>query len=186
MSNTPNTSPGGNAGALTTLPDEVLLTRDVYHPTKQLIDGVIIRDLNEIVDGRGSVIELWSLPWTETDGFVVPKHCYQSMTDFGVIKCWHLHQIHTDQFAVTRGKLQVVLVDIRPQSPTYRKVNSIIVGTNQPRLIKIPPGILHGWKALSRPEVIVNNFQSEPYDPADEFKFRWDLILPEIWEPRNG
>lgn len=154
--------------------------------SKELIDGVIIKDLKAIVDGRGDVIELWSMPWVEKEGFVIPKHCYQSATDYGVTKCWHLHEIHIDQFTVTRGKLQVVLADIRKNSPTFGKVNSIILGHGQPRLIKIPNGIMHGWKSLAAPETIVVNFQSEIYDPTDEFKFKWDCVLSDIWEPKNG
>lgn len=162
------------------------LKKQKFEITKEPIDGTYIKNLKPIVDGRGDVIELWSKPWVEGEGLLVPNHCYQSATDFGVTKCWHLHNIHTDQFTVTRGKLQVCLVDIREDSPTFGKANSIILGTDQQRLIKIPPGIMHGWKALSRPEVIVVNFQSHVYDPNDEFKFTWDVVLPEIWEPKNG
>lgn len=116
----------------------------------------------------------------------MPAHVYQSATDYGVVKCWHLHDIHTDQFTVTRGKLQVTLVDIRPDSPTFGHVNPIILGGQRPRLIKIPPMIMHGWKALSMPEVIVVNLQSHVYDAADEFKFPWNCVLEEVWEPKNG
>jgi len=150
------------------------------------IDGVKFRGLRPIIDGRGDVIELWSLPWVERDGMVVPHHVYQSATDYGVVKCWHLHEIHTDQFTVTRGKLQVVCADIREDSPTYGHVNSFIIGTQCPALLLIPPGIMHGWKALAHPETIVVNLQTHPYDPADEFKFPWDAVLIEVWEPRNG
>ena len=45
---------------------------------------------------------------------------------------------------------------------------------------------MHGWKALSEPEVLVVNFQSEIYDPKDEIKIAWDTVLSEIWEPLNG
>lgn len=154
--------------------------------SKEQIDGVVVKDLKSIVDGRGDVIELWSLPWIEKDNLVMPKHSYQSATDYGVTKCWHLHEKHIDQFTVTRGKLQVVLVDIREDSPTFGKVNSIILGLGQPRLIKIPTGVLHGWKSLAQPETIVVNYQSEVYDPADEFKFTWDCVLSNVWEPKNG
>src|SRR5918911_1742371 len=102
------------------------------------IQGVIVKDLRVNLDGRGDVIELWSKPWVEAEGLVYPEHVYQSATDYGVIKCWHLHDRHTDQFTVTRGKLQVTLVDIRPDSPTFGHVNPIILGTQCPRLIKIP------------------------------------------------
>ena len=150
------------------------------------IHGMKRKDLTAHIDGRGDVVELWSRPWVESQGFIVPEHVYQSATDFGVTKCWHLHAIHTDQFTVTRGKLQVVCVDLREGSPTFAEVNSFIMGTGRPTLLMIPPGIMHGWKALSRPETIVVNLQSHVYDPADEFKFPWDCVLEDVWEPKNG
>ena len=147
------------------------------------IVGVEFRGLRPIVDGRGEVTELWSLPWS---GFTQPTHVYQSGTDFGVVKCWHLHEIHTDQFAITRGKVQVSVVDVRDGSATFGDVNRFIMGTLNPGLLRIPPGLMHGWKALSQPEIIVLNLQSHPYDPADEYKFPWDCVLESTWEPRNG
>ncbi len=150
------------------------------------IAGIYWKRLRPIVDGRGELIELWSQPWLQNEPLIIPQHIYQSATDFGVVKSWHLHQHHTDQFVVTRGKLQVLCVDIRPSSSTFRQVNSFILGTNQPSLLVIPPGILHGWKALSFPEVLVINLQSHPYDPDDEFRFPWDCILKDLWEPRFG
>ncbi len=150
------------------------------------IADVVVKDLKVHLDGRGDVIELWSRPWVDDEGLLVPQHVYQSATDYGVTKCWHLHNDHTDQFTVTRGKLQVTLVDIRPGSPTFGHVNPIFLGAQRPRLIKIPPMIMHGWKALSQPEVIVVNLQSHVYAAADEFKFPWDCVLAEVWEPKNG
>jgi dTDP-4-dehydrorhamnose 3,5-epimerase len=150
------------------------------------IDGLFLKELDAKVDGRGEVTELWSEGWVDNQNIFPPKHSYQSATDYGVIKCWHLHEQHTDQFTVTRGKLQVSLVDIREGSPTFGQANKVVMGSLKPRFLKIPPGVMHGWKALSQPEVLVVNFQTELYDPADEFKFTWDCVLPEIWEPRNG
>lgn len=147
------------------------------------IDRVLHRRLSPIMDGRGEVTELWSQPW---DGFTEPAHIYQSCTDQGVIKCWHLHEVHVDQFAITRGKVQVTLVDVREDSPTFTHVNIFVLGALNPGLLRIPQGLLHGWKALSGPEVLVLNFQSHTYDPADEYKFPWNCILEEIWQPRHG
>jgi dTDP-4-dehydrorhamnose 3,5-epimerase len=149
------------------------------------IQGVIVRDLTVHLDGRGEVTELWSQNWLK-DGMVQTTHVYQSATDFGVVKGWHLHEIHTDQHTVTRGKLQLVIVDLREDSPTFRHVNSLFLGALRPRLVKIPPRLMHGWKALSAPEVLVVNAQSHVYDPADEFKLPWDCVLSDVWEPKNG
>jgi dTDP-4-dehydrorhamnose 3,5-epimerase len=150
------------------------------------IQDMKFKALRTIVDGRGDVIELWSLPWVEHEGVIVPQHVYQSATDYGVVKAWHLHDVHTDQFTVTRGKMQVVCVDIRPNSPTHGHVNSFIIGIQNPAMILIPPGIMHGWKALSQPETIVVNLQSHPYDPSDEFKYDWNCVLEDVWEPKFG
>lgn len=155
----------------------------LFGPT---IEGTHLKELTPLLDGRGDVTELWNEAWKDSDGVVVPRHIYQSATDFGVVKCWHLHESHTDQFTVTRGKLQVSMVDLREGSPTFGHANAVFLGTERPRYLRIPPGIMHGWKALTEPEVIVVNLQSAPYDPADEFKFPWDCVLSEIWQPRNG
>lgn len=166
------------------LKQQKFTVQSIYRPPT--IEGVILKELTPLLDGRGDVIELWSRPWVENDGFETPNHCYQSATDPGVVKCWHLHAIHTDQFAVTRGKIQVSLVDIREDSPTFGHVNLVFMGIERPRLLKIPAGIMHGWKCLCHPEVIVYNFQTHTYDAKDEFKFAWDCVLENIWEPKNG
>jgi dTDP-4-dehydrorhamnose 3,5-epimerase len=161
------------------------LTFQRQRPGLATIAGVLVRDLTVHLDGRGSLTELWSASWLP-QGIIRAEHAYQSVTDIGVVKCWHLHAIHTDQFVITRGKAQVSLVDLRQDSPTFGHVNALFAGFDRPRLIQIPAGIMHGWKALLAPELIVTNFQSHPYDPADEFKFTWDCVLADLWEPRNG
>jgi dTDP-4-dehydrorhamnose 3,5-epimerase len=155
----------------------------VRGPGQVTVDGVRHRRLTPIVDGRGEVTELWSAPW---EGFEPPAHIYQSGTDAGVVKCWHLHEVHTDQFAISRGKVQVVVADVREGSPTFGEVNTFFFGSLNPGLLRIPPGLLHGWKALTEPETLVLNFQSHVYDPSDEYKFPWDCVLSEVWQPRNG
>lgn len=149
------------------------------------IEGVLVRPLIVHVDGRGDLTELWSKPWLPS-GLVDVMHVYQSATDYGVVKSWHLHGQHTDQLAVTRGKLQLTLVDIREESPSFGHANVFIVGEMNPCLVKIPPMVLHGWKALSMPQVLVTNFMSDVYRPEDELKFPWNCVLADVWEPKNG
>ena len=157
----------------------------IKKPNQLTIKGAHVKDLTTHLDGRGEVTELWSEGWSEK-WLIRPNHIYQSATDYGVVKGWHLHQDHTDQHTVTRGKIQISLVDVRENSPTFGEANSIIIGSLRPKILSIPPGVMHGWKALSFPEVIVVNLQSHVYDPNDEYKFTWDCILKDIWEPKNG
>lgn len=166
---------------LRSIPLDVRPARDV--PT---IAGVVFKELRVRLDGRGEVTELWSKPWIRENDLSSVDHVYQSATDLGVIKCWHLHEIHTDQLTVTRGKLQITLVDLRQESPSFGQVNVFFLGSLQPRLLKVPPMIMHGWKALSGPEVLVVNLQSHVYTPSDEYKFPWDCVLADVWEPKHG
>jgi dTDP-4-dehydrorhamnose 3,5-epimerase len=157
----------------------------VQKPNVVTIKDAYLKELTTLLDGRGEVTELWSEGW-KNDGVLPPKHIYQSATDSGVVKCWHLHEIHADQFTVTRGKLQVSLVDIREDSPTFMHVNTVFLGSLKPRYLRIPAGVMHGWKCLSEEETLVVNLQSEVYDAKDEFKFPWDCVLKEVWQPVNG
>jgi len=158
--------------------------QSIYAPPT--IQGVVSKNLNPIVDDRGNIIELWSKPWVKSSGYYLPRHIYQSATDPGVVKAWHLHKIHTDQIAVFSGKVQLVLVDIRPKSKTFCHVNSIFMGIQSPKLVKVPPGIVHGWKVLSQDSVSILNFQTHLYDSKDELKFPWDCMLSDVWGPKNG
>ena len=157
--------------------------QSLYEPPT--IEGVVAKDLEVIMDGRGELTVLWSQPWID-EGFSTCQHVYNSTTDQGVVKCWHLHEVHTDQFVVTRGKLQVSLVDLREDSRTFGHVSILFLGTLKPCTLKIPPMVMHGWKALSYPEVTVLNLQSHVYTPDDEYRFPWNCVLEEIWQPRNG
>jgi dTDP-4-dehydrorhamnose 3,5-epimerase len=152
------------------------------------IAGCYLKDLPVFIDDRGDITELWSKKWADFKDGQISKtdHVYQSATDPGVVKCWHLHEEHTDQFTITRGKLQVCMVDLRTDSKTFGVVNSVIMGIQKPSLLVIPPGVMHGWKALGTQETIVVNFSTHIYDVKDELRFPWDCVLKEIWGPKNG
>lgn len=142
------------------------------------IPGVTVYNLKYHVDGRGKLIELFSRPWGQE--LTCPSHVYSSFTDQGVIKAWHMHNVHTDQLCCFAGKIQVCCL--------YKdQINSIISGRDNPMLITIKPGIIHGWKALTD-GVFVVNLASHVYDPQDEIRFAWDDMpaLIHVWEPRNG
>ena len=47
-----------------------------------------------------------------------------------------------------QGMLQVALVDLRPDSPTFGAKNTLYVGALRPWQILIPPGVAHGYKVI--------------------------------------
>ena len=150
------------------------------------IDGVFYKKLITHVDGRGDLTELWSEPWAEDEKEVRKdvKHVYYNTTHEGVVKAWHIHEYTISQYTCVNGKMQVVLVDLRDGSKTQGKVDQFIIGTKNPSFIKIPPGVLKAWTSVQGDSVIVNLLTSP--DISDNYKYPWDIILKDIWQPQNG
>ena len=137
---------------------------------KPLIDGVIVKELKTHTDERGFFREIVRCDDEFFgEGFGQLSH---SLVFDGVIKAWHMHHVQTDWWHVISGVLRVGLCDMRPDSPTYKTIMDFLMGDLQPsRVIKIPPGIAHGYKAIQGP---VNIFYvtSHIYNPDDEIRFQ--------------
>jgi dTDP-4-dehydrorhamnose 3,5-epimerase len=92
----------------------------------------------------------------------------------GVAKAWHIHERQVDWWYVAGGLLKVALYDARPGSPTHRELMEMFMGDHQPaRLLRVPPGVAHGCKALDGP-VHLLYVTSKVYDPADEGRIPHD------------
>jgi dTDP-4-dehydrorhamnose 3,5-epimerase len=92
----------------------------------------------------------------------------------GVVKAWHLHAHQTDWWYVGSGCLKVALYDTRQESPTFGVVQELFMGDDhEPIVLKIPPGVAHGCRALSA-EVHLFYVTSHTYDGTDEGRIPHD------------
>ena len=92
----------------------------------------------------------------------------------GAAKAWHLHKKQTDYMCTLKGDMKLVLYDTRKKSKTYGKLMEILMGeTLGYKVVKIPPGIAHGYKVLNGPMYIVYTMNRE-YDPKDELRLPHD------------
>jgi dTDP-4-dehydrorhamnose 3,5-epimerase len=66
------------------------------------------------------------------------------------------------------GILQVALVDLRADSPTFALRNTIYVGALRPWQLLIPPGVGHGYKVIGGQPALLVYVTSRFYDPSDE------------------
>ncbi|MBI4099624.1 dTDP-4-dehydrorhamnose 3,5-epimerase family protein [Candidatus Microgenomates bacterium] len=145
------------------------------------IEGVYAKNLKTWVDGRGDLTEIWSLSWEDKDKLAPIEHVYYNLTDQGVTKGWHWHTKTFSQFVCPAGKMQVVLFDLRQDSPSFGEVNQFICSSKNPMYIKIPPYVLKGWKALEPGALIINLLSSKGNE--DNFKVPVATFLPDIWQP---
>jgi dTDP-4-dehydrorhamnose 3,5-epimerase len=66
-----------------------------------------------------------------------------------------------------------MLVDLRPDSPTYGQWESFVLRPSDRRLLYAPPGTAHGFLALED-NTEITYFASQPYTPGAEHGVRWD------------
>ncbi|SHI89390.1 dTDP-4-dehydrorhamnose 3,5-epimerase family protein [Desulfofundulus thermosubterraneus] len=152
----------------------------------ELIDGVQVKKLRLIPDERGFLMEMLRSDWPEFDKF---GQAYITACYPGVIKAWHYHKIQWDHFVCVGGMAKVVLYDPREGSPTKGVLNVFHLGYLNPCLLKIPPGVYHGFTAEGNRTALIVNFPTElyNYEQPDEFRLPYnDPSIPYSWEVRHG
>lgn len=134
------------------------------------IEGVILRELVVHGDQRGRVLEGWRRDWAP---FAV-KQLTEGRAEQGVLKGLHLHYRQWDWWRVIAGRMLVGLYDARPSSTTHGQTMLFEINPDHPTAVGIPPGVAHGYYALTDLEMIY--LLSELYDPEDEHGIRWDSV----------
>ena len=150
-----------------------------------MIKGVKTKQLKPIPDERGRVMEILRKDETE---FIKFGQVYITTAYPGVVKGWHYHKKQTDNMAVIKGMMKLVLYDNRKDSPTYKEINEFFIGEHNPMLVQIPNLVLHGFKCISETEAMVINCPTEVYnrETPDEHRIDPDSgKVPYNWERKN-
>ena len=90
------------------------------------------------------------------------------------VVAWHKHNIQTDYWYCVKGSFKVGLEKSGDLEWVY------LSDKNQ-RVLKIEPGIYHGYKALE-PNSILMYYLTEQYNPDDEFRAKVG-DFGEVWDP---
>lgn len=137
-----------------------------------MIEGVEIKELIAHKDERGFFCEIIR----NSDNFFQNRfgQLSHSMAHKGVFKAWHMHKKQTDWMYVSVGDIKLALYDTREGSGTHGELIEILIGEKHGRkVVKIPPGVAHGYKIINGPMHIVYVTDRE-YDPGDELRIPHD------------
>lgn len=143
----------------------VILAADSPH----LIQGVRVQPVPIWPDDRGFFVEVLRTGKGLPAGYDL-SHTQVSaaMTYPGAIKAFHYHLHQTDCWMAVAGMLQVALVDLRHDSPTFGARNTMYVGMLRPWQVLIPPGVAHGYKVISLDPAVLVYATDQFYNPNDE------------------
>ncbi len=103
----------------------------------------------------------------EVTGDINITHAYP-----GVITSWHAHNRQYDEWIVLKGALKVGLAI--PEGDGFRAV-FVSLSEWDGKVLRIPPGVLHGWKNHTGEEAIMMYHISEKYDPENPDEVRYTL-----------
>lgn len=141
------------------------------------IEGVVIIEPQLFGDSRGYFMESYS----ERDfaRLVAPVRFVQdneSRSRYGVVRGLHYQREPYSQSKLVRcleGRVLDVVVDIRPESPTYGKYVAVELSADNHRQLFIPKGFAHGFAVLSK-EALFAYKCDEFYHPEAECGIAWD------------
>ena len=140
------------------------------------IPGVLLARPERFEDDRG-----WFMEILREDafglGFVQGNHSHSRA---GVLRGLHYHAKQSDAWYIVSGQAQVGIADLRTRSdqPTALALD---MSSEDPTVLYIPPGVAHGFLAVSELDLIY--WVTQYFDNTDEHGVAWnDSHLPVPWQ----
>jgi dTDP-4-dehydrorhamnose 3,5-epimerase len=146
--------------------------------TETSIPGVWTIDPTPIVDERGAFGRVWCRELFEEKGLNTEMaQCSVSFNLLkGTLRGMH-YQVppHEEVKLVrcTQGAIYDVLLDLRPDSPTYLSWVGVELNAVNHRMVYVPEGVAHGFISLENNSEVFYQI-SMPYHPESARGVRWD------------
>ena len=144
----------------------------------EIIRGVVVVTPDVHGDARGRFVETYRRAWFPEGREMIQGNRSDKLAGALVGLHYHLHQ--ADYWYVPRGRALVVLHDLRVGSPTDGATLTLEIGEHDHRGVYIPPGVAHGFAALT--DLTITYLVDQYYNPADELGVAWnDPALGVAW-----
>jgi dTDP-4-dehydrorhamnose 3,5-epimerase len=159
------------------------------------LPGAVVVEIEKMSDSRGFFARTWCRKEFEAHG--LDTSAAQTNTSFnhlmGTLRGMHYQAEpfgETKLVRCTQGAIYDVIIDLRPDSPTYRKWFGVELTADNYRMLFVPKMFAHGFQTLADKSVVtyqVGQFytpgaeQGIRYDDA-AFSIRWPLKVSVISE----
>jgi dTDP-4-dehydrorhamnose 3,5-epimerase len=146
--------------------------------TEAAVRGAYIIDVEPFADERGLFARTWCRREFREHGLGIDlAQCstsYNART--GTLRGLHVQAAPFEEVKLVRctsGAIHDVIVDLRPESPTYLVHAAVELTSENRRMLYIPKGVAHGFQTLvDRTEVAYQ--MSEFFSPDHARGVRWD------------
>lgn len=157
---------------------------------KTLINGLYLINQFNVLDDRGNFVKIFHEPsFIGNEINFNVKESYYSISKKNVIRGMHFqtppHE-HEKLVYVSSGAITDVVIDLRKESPTYKKHLAFELSAKNKRGIYIPKGCAHGFLSLMDESCVVY-MVSSPYSEYSDsgilynsFGYDWGIDHPII------
>jgi dTDP-4-dehydrorhamnose 3,5-epimerase len=135
-----------------------------------VIAGVVVVEPDVHGDERGRFVETYRRSWFPAGREMVQAN--RSDKEAGALVGLHYHLHQADYWYVPRGRARVVLHDLRQGSPTEGATLALEVGEGNEVGVFIPPGVAHGFAAIT--DLTITYLVDQYYNADDELGVAWD------------
>lgn len=147
-----------------------------------LIPGVEIKKMNVFANDQGYLFETIRSDDKMYDGKfgqVLVSELYP-----GVIKGLHLHNNQTEYTTCLKGNIKYVAIKETPNGPI---INTFIIGEKNPIIVKVPPGVWHGYTSLENKSATLMYLMDRPFNIEDSGTEEKDVFaFGDIWKVKHG
>ena len=146
--------------------------------TPSRIPGAWVIDITPIHDHRGFFATIWAPDQFRQHG-IEPALAQTNLAynhKRGTLRGLHFQKAPHAQAKIVRairGALLDVIVDLRPDSPAYRRWDAVELTADNRRMLYMPEGIAHGYLTLTD-DVEALYHASSPWAPEAESGVRWN------------
>ena len=161
--------------------------RPIVHFTPTDLPDAFIIDPEPIEDARGFFARIWDEQQFAEHGLETRiAQCNVSYNKHkGTLRGMHLQRPPYEEVKLIRcvqGSLFDVIIDIRPESSSYKRWTGVELSAHNRRMLYVPRGFAHGFQTLVD-DTETFYMVSEFYVPAAEEGLRWNDPVFEIHWP---
>jgi len=146
--------------------------------TETKLNGAYVIEIQKLEDIRGFFARVWCKNEFETHGLI--SHLTQTNISFskkeGTLRGMH-YQVEPNQesklIRCTKGAIYDVIIDLRPNSPTYKKWLGVELTAENYNMLYVPEDFAHGFQTLEDDTEVVYQV-SQFYSPQSERGVRYN------------
>jgi dTDP-4-dehydrorhamnose 3,5-epimerase len=142
------------------------------------LKGAYVIDMQPVEDERGFFARTWCREEFSAHGLNsdMAQCSISSNRQRGTLRGLHYQAKPHEEAKVVwciAGSIYDVIVDLRPDSPSYKKWLTVELTATERRMLYVPKGFAHGFQTLEDKTEVLYQI-SEPYQPEYSRGIRWD------------